>query len=154
MLVHELSRVGIFERLMRHDVTPVTGGVADAQEDRFLRGFGERERFLAPGIPIHRVVLMLLEVWAGGVRKSVGHVIGLSKSVGYVGDRRSPILAAIRRCMSYRVDRQIQSARQGMTALQPGGNGNVCPGLLCMLRGRTADDGSSVTPGTANYGEG
>jgi hypothetical protein len=32
-LVHRLRHGGIFERLVRHHVAPVTGGIADRQQD-------------------------------------------------------------------------------------------------------------------------
>ena len=56
-----------------HDVAPVAGGIADAEEDGFIFRLGLFEGFRAPGIPVDGVVGVLEEVGAGLVGESVGH---------------------------------------------------------------------------------
>ena len=53
---------------MLHNVTPVAGGVTDAEEDRFVGRFGKGEGFFPPWIPIDGVVGVLEEIWACFVR--------------------------------------------------------------------------------------
>ena len=52
----------VFETLDLHDVAPVTGGVADGEEDGFAFGLGPGKRFLAPGEPVDRVVCVLEQI--------------------------------------------------------------------------------------------
>jgi hypothetical protein len=47
---------------MRHDMTPMTGRVADREEDRFILTARFGEGFLAPRIPIDRVMCVLEKV--------------------------------------------------------------------------------------------
>ena len=72
---------GLFIRkaLARHDMAPVAGAVADAQEHRlvlFCRAF---KSLSAPGIPIHRIVRMLQQIRAGRILEPIGHCITSSK---------------------------------------------------------------------------
>ena len=64
-LVHERRGLVVLEGLVRHDVAPVAGGVADREEHRLVLGARLREGVLAPGVPVHRVVGVLQEVRAG-----------------------------------------------------------------------------------------
>ena len=67
VLVH-LGRDGVvFEAFVRHDMTPVAGGIADREQDRFVLASGLTERGLVPGLPMHGIVLVLGEVEAGFV---------------------------------------------------------------------------------------
>ena len=50
---------GVFKRFVGHDVAPVAGGVADAQEDRFLLGACAGKSGLTPRQPVHGVVGVL-----------------------------------------------------------------------------------------------
>ena len=59
---------------MGHDVAPVTGRIADRQQDRLGFGLGERKRFVIPGMPVDRVLGMLLEVGAGFEREAISHI--------------------------------------------------------------------------------
>jgi hypothetical protein len=61
----------MLEALVRHDMIPVAGVVADAEEDRLVLRFGARQRFVAPGVPIDRVVPVLEQIGAGFVRQAV-----------------------------------------------------------------------------------
>lgn len=57
--VLELCDVVVFEGFAFHDVAPVAGGVADADEDGFVLFAGELPGFVAPGVPVDGVVLVL-----------------------------------------------------------------------------------------------
>ena len=61
------------EGLRFHHMTPVTGGVADGEEDGFplLLSFGKG--FLAPGIPVHRVFGMLAQIQGALAGQMVRH---------------------------------------------------------------------------------
>jgi hypothetical protein len=52
-------------------MAPVTGGVSDTEEDRFVLGERFGKGFFAPGIPIHGVVGMLEEIGGGGGGETV-----------------------------------------------------------------------------------
>src|SRR6478672_4964339 len=60
--IHQRGCGRVFERLVRHDVTPMASGVADGEEDRLIFASGPEKRFFAPGIPIDGVLRMLQEV--------------------------------------------------------------------------------------------
>jgi hypothetical protein len=57
---------------MLHDMAPVTGGVADRQQNRLVLRLGVIEHFLTPGLPVDRVVLVLQEIRAGFFAETVG----------------------------------------------------------------------------------
>ncbi len=71
--VHHRCDLRILEALVRHDVAPMARGVADREQDRLVLGAGARERFLAPGIPVHRVGGVLLQVRRGFADEAVRH---------------------------------------------------------------------------------
>ncbi len=60
--VEEGGDLRALEGLAFHDVAPMAGRVADAQEDGPVLPARLGEGFLAPGIPVHRVVLVLEQV--------------------------------------------------------------------------------------------
>ena len=62
MLVEERRELLVLEGLALHDMAPVAGRIADAQEDGLVLALGFGEGLVAPGKPIHRVVLVLEEV--------------------------------------------------------------------------------------------
>src|SRR5699024_8423417 len=72
-LVHHLGHGGILEGLALHDVAPVTGRVADRDEQRAVELAGERQGLLAPRPPLHRVVLVLQQVRRRLLGERVGH---------------------------------------------------------------------------------
>ena len=43
-------------------MAPMTGGVADGEEDGLALGAGFRERLFAPGVPVHRIVRVLQKI--------------------------------------------------------------------------------------------
>ena len=72
-LVHHPGRIRILERLMGHDMAPVTGRIANGQENRLVLVTRLIQGFFAPRIPLHRVTRMLLEIRAGFVGKTIAH---------------------------------------------------------------------------------
>ena len=94
-LVHDRGRGGIFERFVRHDMAPVTRGIADRQQDRFVLRARLLQCFGAPRIPIDGIIRMLEQVRTGLLGKaiempSLSGGMGLSRSVrrmhvGHVG---------------------------------------------------------------------
>ena len=73
VLVQNRSHALLLERLVRHHVAPVAGGVANAEKDGLVLGPRSLQRSLSPGIPIHRVVSVLEQVRAGLVDQVIGH---------------------------------------------------------------------------------
>ena len=69
--IHERGDLLVLERFPLHDVTPMTSGIPDRQEQGLILILGQPERFLTPGIPIHRVVGMLQQVGACFVNETV-----------------------------------------------------------------------------------
>src|SRR5210317_1811419 len=59
---------------MSHYVAPVTGRIADRQQDRFARCTGELEGLRAPWVPIDGIVGMLQQVGAGFAGQSIAFV--------------------------------------------------------------------------------
>ena len=72
MLVHDAGDRLVFERLAFHDVAPVAGRIADAEQDRLVLVPGAAERFFAPGVPIDRIVRVLKQVGADLIHQVVG----------------------------------------------------------------------------------
>ena len=64
---------GVFKTLVRHDVAPVAGGVADGEQDGFVLGAGAGKGGLAPLQPIHGIIGMLAKVGRLGGGEGVGH---------------------------------------------------------------------------------
>src|SRR3546814_1025658 len=55
-------------------VAPVTGGIADRKQDWLVLALGVRQGVGAPGAPMDRVVLVLLQIGAGFFGEAVaGH---------------------------------------------------------------------------------
>ena len=52
----------VLEALVRHDVAPVAGGVADREQDRLVGALGFGERLRPPRPPIDRIVLVLEQI--------------------------------------------------------------------------------------------
>ena len=72
ILIQDGGNVGIGIRLLLHDVTPMTGEVADRKKDRFVLLAGLFKGFVAPGIPINWIVRMQEQIGTLGVNKPVG----------------------------------------------------------------------------------
>ena len=63
-LVHHARGRLVLEALMRHDVAPMAGRVADREQDRLAGRLGLGERRRPPGAPMHGVVLVLEQIGA------------------------------------------------------------------------------------------
>jgi hypothetical protein len=72
VLIHELSDGHVFEGFMLHHMAPMAGGVANAEQNGFVFCLGFRQGFLAPRIPIHRIMGVLEEVRASLMNQVVG----------------------------------------------------------------------------------
>ena len=71
-LLVEHARDGfVLEALVLHHVAPVAGRVADGEKDRLVLALRRGERLLAPRVPVHRIVRMLLQVRARGEDEAV-----------------------------------------------------------------------------------
>ena len=82
-LIHQRRDLGILERLAFHHVTPVAGRVADREQQRPVLLARASQRLLAPGVPVHRVVLVLEQVGGGLVCQAIGHVVRLPGAASY-----------------------------------------------------------------------
>ena len=96
-LVHHRGGAGVLEALVRHDVAPVTGGVADRQQDRLAGSLRLRQRIRTPGPPGHRVVLVLEQIRTGLASQAVfrpGRVAGGRSVCGHGGILRQLVVVA------------------------------------------------------------
>jgi hypothetical protein len=57
--IHDRRDIRILERLVRHDVAPVAGGIADTDEKRLVLARGALEGLRAVRIPVNRIAGML-----------------------------------------------------------------------------------------------
>jgi hypothetical protein len=53
-------------------MAPVAGGIADAQEDGLVLPASPFQGLRPPGVPIHRVMGVLLQIGAGALEQAVG----------------------------------------------------------------------------------
>ena len=63
MLIHQASDVFVLEGFALHDMAPVAGRVANAEQNWFIFPSCLLQGLLAPRIPIYRVVCVLLQIW-------------------------------------------------------------------------------------------
>ncbi len=85
MFVEDFGDFLVLETLVLHDMAPVAGRVADAEEDRPVELFGALQRLGAPRVPVHGVVGVLAEVGAGFVGEAVGERRGCGHGGWLVG---------------------------------------------------------------------
>ena len=78
--------VSVLERLVRHHVAPVTGRVADAQQDRLLFEASAFEGLGPPLLPLDRIVRVLSQVRTGRFAQAVGH----DRNIGQRSEVRGP----------------------------------------------------------------
>ncbi len=71
--VQDVGDLGVLERLALHHVAPVTGRVADREEDRLVLLPGSRERLVTPRIPVHGIRGVLQQVGTRLVGQAVRH---------------------------------------------------------------------------------
>ena len=62
--VHQPGNMFVLKGLVGHDVAPVAGRIAHAQQNRFVFSPGLGKRLFTPRIPVHRVVGMLEQIGA------------------------------------------------------------------------------------------
>ena len=84
--VHRRRDLGVLEALVGHDVAPVAGRVADAQQDGNVTFDGRCYGLRTPRIPVHRIISVLTEVGAGLAGEEV-HPGDATDGVGW----RSPV---------------------------------------------------------------
>ena len=65
MLIHHGGDGRVLERFMRHDMTPVAGGITDGKQDGLVLRAGELQRGGVPCMPFHRIIGVLLQIGAG-----------------------------------------------------------------------------------------
>ena len=70
-LVHQCRNRGVFERLVRHDMAPVTSRITHRQQNGLVVPPCERKRFLAPRIPIDGVFRVLQQIRARFQAKAI-----------------------------------------------------------------------------------
>ena len=75
-LVHQRRGLRVLERLVRHHVAPVAGRVTDREQDRLVLCARTRERFLAPRVPVDRILGVLKQVRARLVCQAVHPGLG------------------------------------------------------------------------------
>ncbi|GIW06514.1 MAG: hypothetical protein KatS3mg060_1319 [Dehalococcoidia bacterium] len=73
-IVHQGGNLLILEGLTLHHVAPVAGRIPNGKQDRLVFLFGTSQCFVAPGIPVDRVVRVLQQVGARLELKSVCHL--------------------------------------------------------------------------------
>jgi hypothetical protein len=56
---------------MLHDMTPVASGIPDGKKNGFVLLLSSAQSFLAPGIPVHRIIGMLEEIGTRFVNQSI-----------------------------------------------------------------------------------
>ena len=80
MLVQIVCDSCVFEGFMGHDVTPVAGGIANAEQDGFIVRLCRLKSFCTPRVPVNGMVGVLTEIERVGVVKTVmRHVTVLAK---------------------------------------------------------------------------
>src|SRR3954451_20889855 len=65
VLVNQRSGRLVFEGLVLHDMAPVTGRVADGEQNGLVFFSRARESLVTPGIPVNRVARMLQKIRTG-----------------------------------------------------------------------------------------
>src|SRR5205085_12131097 len=71
--VEQVGHARVFVRLAVHHVAPVTPHGADVEQDGLVLGAGARERRVAPGVPVHRLVGGGLQVGGRFGGEEIGH---------------------------------------------------------------------------------
>ena len=64
ILIEVVADLLVHKRLFFHDMTPVTCGVADGEEDQFLFSLRFLKSLFTPGVPGHRIVGVLAKIRA------------------------------------------------------------------------------------------
>ena len=85
MLINKFRCRLVLKSLVLHNVAPMAGAVADADDDQFVRCSGLFPNGFRPRFPIHGVVGVLAEVGAALVDEGIGSGVGRGISHGYGG---------------------------------------------------------------------
>ena len=85
VVVQELRDRVALEGLVLHHVAPVTGAVADREEDGLVLAARLREGFRTPGIPVDGVPLVLEQVGALLFRETIGFPLLDVRRPGHLG---------------------------------------------------------------------
>ena len=75
MFVENPGNLFVLERFAFHDVAPVAGRVADAEEDRLVFRARPGERLITPGEPVHGIVRVLEQVRRFFAHQAVGVLV-------------------------------------------------------------------------------
>ena len=62
MFIHNNSCRFVFKTFFFHDMTPMTGRIANADKNWFVFFPGKSQSFITPGIPMNRVMCMLQQI--------------------------------------------------------------------------------------------
>ena len=73
--------LGIFERLVRHHVAPMAGGIAHAEKHRHVATAGFNKCLGTPLPPVHWIVGVLSEIRTGRFGEAVGHYTNLRPAI-------------------------------------------------------------------------
>ena len=76
--IEQLGHRGVLEALVLHHMAPVTGRVADREEDRLVFPTCLLEGGITPGVPVHRVVLVLKKIRTLFGSEAVWHLLRLA----------------------------------------------------------------------------
>ena len=87
--VHHRCRCRVLERLVRHHMAPVTGGIANAQQDRHIALACLGEGLVAPRLPVDRIVHVLPQIRRRLGGKAVGHTVIFAVRRDLGGGQRS-----------------------------------------------------------------
>src|SRR5262249_3963319 len=80
--VHHARRRLVLEALMRHHMTPMTGGITNREQNWFVAAFSLRQRFGSPRPPIDQVILVLQEIGTGLCGETVAGPAGRARRRG------------------------------------------------------------------------
>jgi hypothetical protein len=72
VFIHQIGNFFILEGFVSHYMTPMAGGISNAQQDRLIFVFCPRQSFRPPRVPLNRIVGMLEEVGTGFPGKFIG----------------------------------------------------------------------------------
>jgi hypothetical protein len=105
-------------------MAPVTGAIADGEEDQLVLLFCLRNRFLAPWVPIDRIVGVLQEIGAGGMDQ--------------------PLPQAYLRSPGQRTERKQLPPRPALVRATKESDGGLRPVHRCEWLRRNLDDARSI----------
>ena len=153
--VHLRGRRRVLERLVRHDVAPVAGRVADREQHRHVPPGRLRERRVRPLPPVDGVVGVLEQVGRGRAGEPVGHATSASQRSVLTRRRLSPgssggsKLAGTRlRCLVIDRIRKTSATPSRMTTTSPAATPRRTPGPCRAAAPDPARGTAPVGPGT------